>query len=823
MSLTQTYRFNKTALLAYCLFGLGLGFGFSQTQSKNQLLKIINLKRQLHSATTDTITLRLTTELSTAFCNEVENDSCTKYASLAMTLINKLKLRSTSTVPNIKKYEAQAIDNIGTVLAYGDTNLALDTLKVSLKLWQELDDQNGLAMIYYSIGKAYSFKSDHLKSIEYFNKSLEVFKANDNQSMLAEIWYQLSLEKRYLGNYGDALENSIVSLKIAEKLKDTILITNALLGNSFNYLLGNSYKEALQEQKEALRLYRLINDSTGIARSYNDMGVTGIWSNNLEDALINHKMALKIRTNLNDINGMGISYNYLSLVYTKQGNFQQALLNIKDAIANSVRFGDSRFTIDAYLDAGEIYLKINDLENAIVNFTEALNVAQTNNVHSSEARALLKLGDVYRMSGQHSKSIVFLKKAEQIVLPKDFKTRRAIYEMMRKSYVSSADYKNAYESQLSYQQINDSISATEKTDKIAKLTQQLIYENQSALQKASQSKEIALKESQLNEQKLIKNISIGGLLVGLVFAFIFFIRFKEKRTLNIALEKSLFDLKSTQNQLIQSEKMASLGELTAGIAHEIQNPLNFVNNFSEVSNELIDEMNAEIEKGDFMEAKQISAYIKQNLEKIKNHGQRADAIVKGMLQHSRTSSGLKERTDLNKLADEYLRLAYHGLRAKNKFFNATLITDYDASMGEIAIIPQDMGRVILNLITNAFHAVSEKNDRLQNLSNAESQTDPSPYEPTVWVSTKRLHAGNEFGGVMISVKDNGNGIPKEIIDRIFQPFFTTKPTGQGTGLGLSMSYDIIKAHKGELTVETEEGLYTKFKITLPTVANFETK
>ena len=264
-------------------------------------------------------------------------------------------------------------------------------------------------------------------------------------------------------------------------------------------------------------------------------------------------------------------------------------------------------------------------------------------------------------------------------------------------------------------------------------------------------------------------------------------------------ETTLSELKTTQNQLVQSEKMASLGELTAGIAHEIQNPLNFVNNFSEVSVELIEEMNEELKKGDLKEAQAIAEDVKQNLDKITHHGKRADGIVKGMLQHSRSSSGQKEPTDINVLADEYLRLAYHGLRAKDKTFNATMETDFDESIDKINVIPQDIGRVILNLITNAFYVVSER--KLQQ---------PNGYEPTVSVKTKKN--GNQ---VLISVKDNGKGIPQKVLEKIFQPFFTTKPTGEGTGLGLSMSYDIVKAHGGELKVETNEGEGSQFIIILP--------
>ena len=265
-------------------------------------------------------------------------------------------------------------------------------------------------------------------------------------------------------------------------------------------------------------------------------------------------------------------------------------------------------------------------------------------------------------------------------------------------------------------------------------------------------------------------------------------------------EDALTELKSTQSQLIQSEKMASLGELTAGIAHEIQNPLNFVNNFSEVSNEMIKELQEERAKAkneqDESLIDEILIDIEQNLSKINHHGNRAGDIVKGMLQHSRAGSGTKELTDINLLADEYLRLAYHGLRAKDKSFNATMKTEFDESIGNINIIPQDIGRVILNLITNAFYAVNEKNK--QSIAG---------YEPTVTVTTSK--GGEGIRGInniiKITVKDNGNGIPQKILDKIFQPFFTTKPTGQGTGLGLSLSYDIVKAHGGELKVETKEG------------------
>jgi signal transduction histidine kinase len=306
----------------------------------------------------------------------------------------------------------------------------------------------------------------------------------------------------------------------------------------------------------------------------------------------------------------------------------------------------------------------------------------------------------------------------------------------------------------------------------------------------------------------------------------------KERTLE--LQQSLEELRSTQTQLIHSEKMASLGALTAGIAHEIQNPLNFVNNFSEVSNEMILELLSKKEKArldvetgqgkserDETSEDEILNDISKNLEKILHNGKRADAIVKGMLQHSRTNTGQKEAVNVNTLAGEYLRLSYHGMRAKDNGFNADLKTDFDPDLPKITAVPQDIGRVLLNLINNAFYAVDQRNrstvaeqqrnrtvlnDQDQNPSSSDSET----YKPVVTVSTKNLGQRIE-----ISVRDNGDGIPEEIKDKIFQPFFTTKPAGQGTGLGLSLAYDIVKAHGGELKVETREGEGTRFTIALP--------
>jgi signal transduction histidine kinase len=373
-------------------------------------------------------------------------------------------------------------------------------------------------------------------------------------------------------------------------------------------------------------------------------------------------------------------------------------------------------------------------------------------------------------------------------------------ELLAKAYAAAGMYKEGFATQ------TDLLEIKEKMAREVDNAKSLNF----AIEKKMQDNEnnIALLKTQDEAAKKTKYYLYGILgLLGLFSVTLGVAILNKQRsnvrltTINTEVIYTLEQLKQTQSQLIQSEKMASLGELTAGIAHEIQNPLNFVNNFSDVNKELLQELKEEADKGNIEDVKAIADDVIGNEEKINHHGKRADAIVKGMLQHSRKSSGQKELTDINALADEYLRLSYHGLRAKDKSFNAEIKTDLDESIGKINIIPQDIGRVLLNLFNNAFYAVNEQ-----------KTLNPVSYNPAIFVKTEKCD-----DKIYISVKDNGNGIPQKILDKIFQPFFTTKPTGEGTGLGLSLSYDIIKAHGGEIKVESKEGEGTEFIVQLPVV------
>ena len=493
----------------------------------------------------------------------------------------------------------------------------------------------------------------------------------------------------------------------------------------------------------------------------------------------------------------------IGYAYEKLNMLDSAMYYYKAVFSYPINY-ESQQRTDVLTRIGIVAMRKHNYTDAIKQFKEALSITQISNDLLNRSICLSQIALIFKEQKNVDSALYFARLAYESGEKSSYKT--AILDagiLLASLYKQKGNLDSAFYYQQMAMNIKDSLFGLDKFQKIQLLA---LSEEQRVQQ---------IKEEQVLYKTRIRQISLLFFVaIALLIVFILWRSNRQQKKANHSLNeknveierqsenlrKTLFELKSTQSQLIQSEKMASLGELAAGIAHEIQNPLNFVNNFSEVSNELIDEMKEELSKGNYDDAKDIADDVKQNLEKITHHGKRAGDIVKGMLQHSRnSSSAAKEPTNINKLADEYLRLAYHGLRAKDKSFNATMKTDFDKSIGNINIIPQDIGRVLLNLYNNAFYAVNEK-----------SKQRGQGYEPIVLVSTKR----NE-DKVLIRVKDNGNGISQKIVDKIYQPFFTTKPTGQGTGLGLSLSYDIIKAHGGEIKLETKEYKGSEFIIQIP--------
>ena len=519
-----------------------------------------------------------------------------------------------------------------------------------------------------------------------------------------------------------------------------------------------------------------------------------LYSNSLNyrKALTHIKAAVPLARESTNMPILIINYITLGRTYMQLNLPDSALWSFRHAYDYAMESNDKRYLGSTLLNTGRVHLMLQDREKAKSYFQQALTASQENGYFRGIVASDLELAELHRVSGKADSSQFRIRHALVVAnylnAPDLFlRCYTALVEVYRKTNMDST---------VKYQSLIIEINKETFNTKKVQEFQNIDFDEQQRLAEM----ESARKDYQA---RLRTNILLGSTFTLVVIAFFLYKNSRTKQKAKRRIEEAYEQLKATQSKLIQSEKMASLGELTAGIAHEIQNPLNFVNNFSEVNEELLREMKDELLKGKTSDALKLADHVIENQQKINHHGKRADGIVKSMLQHSRKSTGQKELTDINTLCDEYLRLAYHGLRAKDKSFNAKFETQLDPTLPKTNVVPQEIGRVVLNLINNAFYAVSE-NARKQAVS----------YQPQVSVTTRKI--GDK---IEIQVSDNGSGIPESLKDKIFQPFFTTKPTGQGTGLGLSLSFDIVKAHGGELSVESREGRGTDFLIHLPIISS----
>lgn len=612
----------------------------------------------------------------------------------------------------------------------------------------------------------YYFDKNRRISAEFTEKAIQIGRRNkktlDVAFFLGKKGYFLNKEERF----GEALKCYMEGLSLAQppnsemyswlrpadadpyKFKMEIL---AGLHHDFGLVLRSTGKndEAIQQFRICLQyLDKALPTSNNSA--FMNIGAVYLDLNMLDSALYYERKAIAT----NHMTYRSTMYKYIGDVYFREGKMDSALYYYHQGFALAIK--QNGLGVTNLMGLAQFYLTEENKDSSLY-----------------YARAFKK--GFEELDGNPVKDINISN----------------VYELLYRSYL----LRGQQDSTLKYLQLafhsRDSLSK----QRIQNLTQ---YQN------LSFGEQIRLEELEKERLRTQNRIRVYSLLSGLVFillvAFLLYRNARQKQKANKILKQALSDLKSTQSQLVHAEKMASLGELTAGIAHEIQNPLNFINNFSEVNSELIAELKEEIKNKDGNEIDSIANDIAGNEEKIKHHGARADAIVKGMLQHSRTSTNEKGPIDINALADEYLRLAYHGLRAKDNSFNSDFKIELDNNLPKINVVPQDIGRVLLNLINNAFFAVSER--AKQNEQN---------YKPYVEVRSKKLDDKIE-----IRVMDNGGGIPSDVLEKIFQPFFTTKPTGEGTGLGLSLSYDIVtKGHGGEIKVETKQGQGSEFIIVLP--------
>jgi two-component system, NtrC family, sensor kinase len=609
--------------------------------------------------------------------------------------------------------------------------------------------------------------------------------------------------KRQYDKSEESLEKAYV---IAKRIKAKKMESRILNNMGSVYIDLGNYPLAFEKFFEALKQAELNNDKEMIGALLNNIANIYFFQDKFEEAEDYYHKTLDLSVELKDTPSIAITYNNLGEVNMAQKDYEHAIMYLQRAIEMGAMVKNKELKLASVITLAKTYEGLDSVAMSIGLYKSAIDEAHKYGDALYEARALMGMGHILFNQGNETEALKYTE--EGIALAKKIGNKSLIrdgHELLAGIFESKSDYKQALANQQFFKLYADSLNNFES-------------ERSAALQQASyeySKKELQFQRKALQQRWLIFSSFAGFITLGIIAFLINKTRSRlnkanfalNARNLKIEqqkeeLEETLSKLTATQTQLIQAEKMASLGELTAGIAHEIQNPLNFVMNFSEVSADLIEEMVEEFKKGNSEAAFAVTEDLKDNLKRIEQHGKRADSIVKSMLSHSRKSTGNKEPTDLNKLCSEYLKLAFNGIRSQDKSFNAKLNSVFDPDIGLIELAPQEIGRVLLNLFNNAFYTVSKRED-----------TGEQGYTPMVKLETVKV--GNQ---VNIIIEDNGMGIPEDNLTKIFHPFFTTKPSGVGTGLGLSISYDIItKGHGGQMEVESRLNEYTRFIISLPIV------
>ena len=615
-------------------------------------------------------------------------------------------------------------------------NEAKGLLEEALRLFDEAGDENGQSDVYEYYGIIERSHGNFDVSLEHLYQSLDLREKTNYREGLSLSHYHLGVTYKYLGEYEKALHSLLQSLHVAREIRYWIAESYSLNLIGQIYFETADYQQSLHYYQQSLQMRQSLGDKWGEAGCLDNIGFT----------------------------------------FYKLGEVEKAVHYCAESLGICRTTGDRKGQANALFHLSELYNYLGEKQNALNTASESLHIRRELDDKKGMAEVLIGLAHT---AERPKKALSYL--TEALRLGNEIKAQDLLANIQFQfynCYKQSGDYQKALESLEIFNRLEKELHRDALAEKVVNL--QITHRFEQAKKEADayrqRNDELAALNEALQKQK------------------------EETEAQKLVAETSLHQLKETQAQLVQKEKMASLGELTAGIAHEIQNPLNFVNNFSEVNSELLSEAEGLLLQGLNEEALACLKDLKENEQKITYHGRRADAIVKGMLQHSRTGSGKKEPANINDLAAEYLRLAFHGMRAKDNSFNATVETYFDSSLDAVNVVPQAIGRVLLNLFNNAFYAVEQK--KKQGNGN---------YNPVVSVHTKK-----EGNRVVIIVRDNGIGIPQQVSEKVFQPFFTTKPTGEGTGLGLSLSYDIVtKGHGGELKVESKEGEGAAFTVLLP--------
>lgn len=717
--------------------------------TRNQRDSLINLLSK-QNGTKKTTTLLA---LAKSYWN-IQNDSSFYFAEQARDLASQ-------TGDINSKAEALRIMGVTNWYRHMSRQEIQPYLDEALKLHKDKGNRKGIADTYNNLGSLYKYVNDFEQSIRYYDSSLTVYKELNDLKGEAAVLNYIGICYQQSGDYRKAIDYTLQGLVVRKKTDDH-------QGIMFSYLnVGNMF---------------LAGGQTEIAIRYYNQGIS--------------------HADSNQITPPPMAFNMLGKSYLQLGNLEKAAEYLIPSKGKFDNWNPDKLMV------AELYYLSGQPDSATIYFSQVAERCEKTNEHDSLVQALNGLSRIYLDRKNFSKAFELAKRADLVEGELNKRTVANTAGVLSELYEKNNEPGKALYYLKKQHSILDSLINSNYQNKLA------YFESKADLDRLEErmqnlSAQKALQEKLYKQEKLLRNYLIGIAALILLTAFFVIRNINSKRrqiqTQNELLdeqktnvEKAYNHLKAAQAQLIQSEKMASLGELTAGIAHEIQNPLNFVNNFSDVNRELLQEIIEAVSRGDLPEIKNLANDIRSNEEKIHEHGKRADAIVKSMLQHSRANTGQKESTDINKLCNEYFQLAYHGFRAKEKEFNVKLGTSFDPAASHIDIIPQEIGRVLINLYNNAFYSVHEKFRSANN------------YVPTVNVVTQKNGDWLE-----IKVIDNGMGIPEHIRNKIFQPFFTTKPTGLGTGLGLSLSYDIIKAHGGDIIAESKEGEGSVFTVKLP--------
>ena len=735
----------KIPILLFVLFWLSNAF--AQNNKIEKLDSLINI------AETDTGRIRLTLQKLDVL-STINLDSA---INIALTTLDKAQ--------KINFYRGEVDVRVKLVYNYsykGNFSAASEQLEFLKKIIKPINDSSDYAAVFSVTGMLNGMQSKYDSSIYYYKKAIRIFEQIGDTKSLGHSYSNIAIGYQQQSNFPMALFYQQKSLKIHEDNKNETGQAQTLVNMANTYSNMGDNERAEKTSLKAIELAKKNLLKNVELYSYTNLSSFYIGENQWQKG---YEFAIKAAELGSEMGNHGIqaaSLSKASLSLTHLNRFNEALNLSRKAITIADTSEQPLIINQAYSSMGFLLMTQKKFKEAIPFYEKGLKSLKDADLYIENIGQIFKeLSECYEKVGSYSKAL----------------------DMYKQSTV-----------------IQDSVKSKENIQKATELTMNYEF-------KKKQESEKAIQQAK-DEVTYTRQV---GLIVGLGLSFIIilgaFLGYFNKKKANTLLqeqkkeiENTLLKLKNTQAQLIQSEKLASLGELTAGIAHEIKNPLNFVNNFAEVSNDLIAEMIDEVDKGNTSEVKAIAEDLKLNLEKINQHGKRADSIVKSMLLHSGGSVGEKTLTDINDLLDQYVNLAYHGMRAQNKEFNIKIEKEYDKTLEKLNVVPQDISRVFLNIINNACYAAYDKKKKIGD-----------DFNPTLNVSTKNLK-----DKVEIRICDNGNGIPEKIKDKLFQPFFTTKPTGEGTGLGLSLSYDIItKEHSGQIKFESIDGKYTEFIITLP--------